>query len=123
MDFQTAIRTCLQEKYATIDGRARRSEFWWFFLFVFLANTVLSIVDAILFGDAQIVGALFSLAVFVPAVCVAGRRLHDTGRSAWWLLISFVPVIGALVLIWWFIQRGADGANEYGPDPLADAAA
>ena len=123
MDFQTAI-AYLPAEENTHDRRARPAiGYWWFFLFVFLANTVLSIVDGILFGDAQVLGGIFSLAVLVPAVCVAGRRLHDTGRSAWWLLICFVPVVGALVLIWWFIQRGEDGANEYGPDPLADAAA
>ncbi|MEQ8481125.1 MAG: DUF805 domain-containing protein [Hoeflea sp.] len=122
MDFQTAVRTCLKEKYATIDGRARRSEYWWFFLFVFLCNLVLGIVDAILFGEAQVLQGIFSLAILVPAVCVAGRRLHDTGRSAWWLLICFIPVVGGLVLIWWFIQKGEEGANAFGADPLATKA-
>lgn len=119
MDFQTAVRTCLKEKYATIAGRARRSEYWWFFLFVLLCNLVLSIVDAILFGEAQIVQALFSLAVLVPGVCAAGRRMHDTGRSAWWLLLVLIPLVGSLILLFMFAQKGTDGPNEYGPDPLA----
>lgn len=122
MDFQTAVRTCFQ-KYATISGRARRSEYWWFVLFSLIGNLILGIVDAILFGDAQVLSAIFSLAILLPSICVAGRRLHDTGRSAWWLLLMLIPLIGFLVLLFWFIQKGTDGPNEYGPDPLAGAAA
>jgi uncharacterized membrane protein YhaH (DUF805 family) len=119
MDFQTAVRTCFQ-KYATISGRARRSEYWWFALFLLIGNVVLNGVDAILFGgDTQLLSAIFSLATIVPSVCAGGRRLHDTGRSAWWLLIGLIPLVGFLVLLWWFVQKGTDGSNEYGPDPLA----
>lgn len=119
MDFQTAVRTCFQ-KYATISGRARRSEYWWFALFLLIGNVVLNGVDAILFGgDTQILSAIFSLATIVPSVCAGGRRLHDTGRSALWLLIGLIPLVGFLVLLWWFVQKGTDGSNEYGPDPLA----
>lgn len=118
MDFQTAVRTCFQ-KYATISGRARRSEYWWFALFLLIGNGALSLVDTILFGDANVLSVLFSLATVVPSICAGGRRLHDTGRSAWWLLLGFIPLIGFLVLLWWFIQKGTDGSNEYGPDPLA----
>ncbi|EDQ31530.1 putative membrane protein [Hoeflea phototrophica DFL-43] len=118
MDFQTAVRTCFQ-KYATISGRARRSEYWWFFLFLMLVNLVLSLVDGVLFADKQILGGLFSLATIIPAVCAGGRRLHDTGRSAWWLLIGLIPIVGTLVLLFFFVQKGTEGSNEYGPDPLA----
>ncbi len=118
MEFQTAVRTCFQ-KYATISGRARRSEYWWFALFALIANIVLSIIDSIVFGDARVLSGIFSLVLLLPSICVAGRRLHDTGRSAWWLLLGLIPLIGFLVLIWWFIQKGTDGSNEYGPDPLA----
>lgn len=118
MDFQTAVRTCFQ-KYATISGRARRSEYWWFALFLLIGNGVLSLVDTILFGDANVLSAIFSLATLVPSICAGGRRLHDTGRSAWWLLLGLIPLIGFLVLLWWFVQKGTDGSNEYGPDPLA----
>jgi uncharacterized membrane protein YhaH (DUF805 family) len=118
MDFQTAVRTCFQ-KYATIAGRARRSEYWWFVLFIFAGNIVLGLVDQIVFGSAQVLSGIFGLATLVPSVCVAGRRLHDTGRSAWWLLLIVIPLIGFLVLLWWFVQKGTDGSNEFGPDPLA----
>ena len=118
MDFQTAVRTCFQ-KYATISGRARRSEYWWFVLFLFAGNVVLGLVDQIVFGSAQVRSAIFGLTTLVPSICAAARRLHDTGRSAWWLLLIIIPLIGFLVLLWWFVQKGTDGSNEYGPDPLA----
>lgn len=120
MDMQTAVRICFS-KYADITGRARRSEFWWFALFVFGAHIVLGILDGLLFGTGGggLIGSLFSLAVLLPSITVAGRRLHDIGRSAWWLLICLIPVAGWLVLLWWYIQPGEVGPNEYGPDPLA----
>ncbi len=118
MDFQTAVRTCFQ-KFATISGRARRSEYWWFILFLMLISLVLSLIDGFLFHDVQILSALFSLAIIIPTVCAGGRRLHDTGRSAWWLLIGLIPLVGSLVLLFFFAQKGTDGTNEYGPDPLA----
>lgn len=117
MDFQTAVKTCFQ-KYATIEGRARRSEYWWFVLFAFIANIIFSLIDAILFGNAQVLAGIFGLAILLPSICVGARRLHDTGRSAWWLLLILIPLVGFLVLLWWFVQQGTDGANEYGPDPL-----
>ncbi|SIS91740.1 Uncharacterized membrane protein YhaH, DUF805 family [Roseivivax lentus] len=124
MNFQDAVTTCFS-KYATFRGRARRSEFWWFILFVTVANMVLSMIDGLLFGTAtdgqpvSILGALFSLAVFLPALAVGVRRLHDIGKSGWWYLLCLIPVIGALVLIYFFVQRGMDGVNDFGPDPLA----
>ena len=127
MDFTTAVRTCFS-KYATFSGRARRSEFWWFALFNFLANIALSVVDGVIFGfghgmmggGGQPLSGLYSLAVLLPSLAVAARRLHDTGRSGWWLLLIFIPLIGILVLIWWYATEGDEGPNEYGPDPIRD---
>jgi uncharacterized membrane protein YhaH (DUF805 family) len=128
MDIQTAVRTCFQ-KYAVISGRARRAEFWWFTLFIFIASLIIGLVDGAIFGMGrgmgggfQPLGAIFSLATVLPQICVAGRRLHDIGRSAWWLLIIFIPIIGWLVLLWWYVQPGDVGPNQYGPDPLASEA-
>ncbi len=121
MDFQTAVRTCLN-KYATFEGRARRSELWWFALFTFLGNMILGIFDNALFGGAGVLSGVFSLAVLLPSLAVGARRLHDTGRSGWWLLLLLVPVIGLLVLIWFYIQPGDNGPNAYGPDPIAKQA-
>ncbi|WP_347312165.1 DUF805 domain-containing protein [Defluviimonas sp. SAOS-178_SWC] len=126
MDISTAVRTCFS-KYATFSGRARRAEFWWFALFNFAGNIVLNIVDGIIFGfghgmmggGGQPLSGLFSLAILLPSLAVAARRLHDTGRSGWWLLLILIPIVGFLVLIWWYATEGDKGPNEYGPDPMA----
>jgi uncharacterized membrane protein YhaH (DUF805 family) len=118
MGFQDAIRSVFG-KYVTISGRAARSEYWWWFLFVFLSNGVLGLIDRALFGaEAQVLVAIFSLAVLLPSICVAGRRLHDRDMSAWWLLIGLVPLIGFLVLLYFYVMPGTPGPNRFGPDPL-----
>jgi uncharacterized membrane protein YhaH (DUF805 family) len=91
MTFQESIRTCFQ-KYVVFDGCASRSEYWWFVLFTFLASLVLGFVS-----DA--LSMLFSLAVLLPSLAVGARRLHDIDKSAWWLLLWLVPIIGWIVLI------------------------
>jgi uncharacterized membrane protein YhaH (DUF805 family) len=100
MIFQDAVRTCFQ-KYVTISGRARRSEYWWWVLFVIAGSLAASVLDGILFGfgenSANILEPLFGLAVFLPSLCAAGRRLHDRDMSAWWLLLMLIPVVGALM--------------------------
>lgn len=122
MGFKEAISTVFG-KYAVISGRARRSEFWFWALFVWLSSLAISIVEHVI-GIGQPMGggplsALLSLALLLPNICVGGRRLHDTGKSAWWLLIALVPVIGIIVLIVFFTQKSDVGDNAYGPDPLA----
>lgn len=123
MDLMTAVKTCFG-KYATFSGRARRSEYWWFVLFNVLVNFALGIVDGVLFGfhgDAapQVLSGLYALVILLPSLAVAVRRLHDLGRSGWWLLIWLIPLIGWIILIWWFATKGEDGPNGYGPDPLS----
>lgn len=105
MTFQEAIKLCFQ-KYADFNGRAKRPEFWWFALFMFLASLILGIVSSMLSG-------LFSLTVIVPSLAVGARRLHDIGRSGWWQLIWLVPVIGWIILIYWCVQEGDAATNEY----------
>jgi uncharacterized membrane protein YhaH (DUF805 family) len=122
MGFQDAIRSVFG-KYVTISGRAPRSEYWWWFLFILLSNLALSLVDSAIFGaeegDAAVFGPIFALATFLPSICVAGRRLHDRDMSAWWLLLALIPLIGFLVLLFFYVQKGTDGPNRFGPDPLA----
>ena len=100
MGFQEAVATCFRN-YAVFEGRARRSEYWWFFLFNVLMQGATGLMDAALFGDDSVglVNGLYSLAVLLPGLAVAVRRLHDVDRSGWWLLISFIPVIGIVLLI------------------------
>jgi len=91
--FIESIQTCFR-KYADFKGRASRSEYWWFFLFVVLV----SIIAAGLLGNAA--NALVALALVLPYLAASARRLHDIGRSGWWQLIGFIPFIGSLVLIY-----------------------
>ncbi|SMF02245.1 Uncharacterized membrane protein YhaH, DUF805 family [Tistlia consotensis] len=114
---EAAVRACLQN-YATFSGRAARPEFWWWVLALFLASLVLSVIDYLLFGHGRgPISSLFSLAVLLPNLAVGARRLHDGERSGWWLLIGFLPVIGVIVLIVFFVQDGTVGPNRYGADP------
>jgi uncharacterized membrane protein YhaH (DUF805 family) len=108
MDFQTAVKSCFQ-KYAMFDGRSRRSEYWWFVLFLIVGNFVLSLI-----GD--MLGLIFSLATLVPSLSAAARRLHDTDRSGWWQLIG-ITIIGLIPLIYWLASPGTVGANRFGEDP------
>ena len=109
-------------KYATFTGRARRKEFWFFQLFVLLIAMALSLVDRMLglFDDELGVGplsGLFSLAMFLPGLAVSVRRLHDTDRTGWWALLYFVPLLGFLVLLVFFVLDGTRGPNRFGEDP------
>lgn len=124
MDFTTAIRTCLT-KYADFSGRARRSEFWYFFLFNVVVSLVANVVDNILGtdlgGGTGILGGLAALALVVPYLAVAVRRLHDTSRSGWLILIGLIPLVGWIILIVWYAQD-SHGDNEHGPSPKAQPA-
>jgi uncharacterized membrane protein YhaH (DUF805 family) len=120
MGFQQAIGICLS-KYAVFEGRARRSEYWWFFLFNILMQMATGLLDAAVFGRESIglFNGIYSLAVFLPGLGVGVRRLHDTGRSGWWLLISLVPLVGFILLVVWLARPGDAGPNRFGADPLA----
>ena len=97
MTFTDSIKTCFQ-KYADFNGKASRSEYWYWVLFYFIASIVLSIIH-------PYAGTVFALLVILPTLAVAARRLHDTGRSGWWQLIGLVPVVGFIVLIVFFAQQ------------------
>lgn len=114
------------KQYADFSGRARRKEYWMFFLINFLISFAIGFVSGFIAGinpestmaSATIILPLaYSLAVFIPSIAVGVRRLHDTNRSGWWLLISLVPIIGFIVLIVFFVQDSQLGANQYGENP------
>jgi len=112
----------LTKKYATFEGRARRKEYWFFVLFYVLAIVALTIVDGLAgtFSEEAEIGlfsGLFVLATFVPSLAVMVRRLHDTDRSGWWVLINFIPLIGAIVLLVFTVLDSQPGANRFGPNP------
>lgn len=121
MNMTEAVKSVLNN-YATFDGRAARSEYWWWVLFTVIVSIVLGFIDSALFGAQMgqgvgILGGIYALATLIPSLAVAVRRLHDMDKSGWWLLIAFVPLIGGLLLLYWFVQRGTVGPNPFGTDP------
>jgi uncharacterized membrane protein YhaH (DUF805 family) len=129
MSFVAAVRSVFSQ-YAGFGGRARRSEYWWFVLFSVLVGIVTSILDIALGTDFEgsitssgLFSLIANLALLLPSLAVAVRRLHDTDRSGWWILIALIPLIGAIVLLVFFVQDGTPGANRFGPSPKHQAAA
>jgi uncharacterized membrane protein YhaH (DUF805 family) len=109
------------KKYAVFDGRARRKEYWMFVLFNILFSMAAGILDSILGLDFRsgsgMIGSLYGLAVLIPSIAVAVRRLHDVGRSGWFLLINLIPIIGWIWFIIVLCTEGNPGINKYGPNP------
>jgi uncharacterized membrane protein YhaH (DUF805 family) len=111
------------KKYVVFSGRARRKEFWMFTLFSAIISIILNIVDRVIGTDSAtgsgLLGSLYGLAVLLPTLAVGMRRLHDTDRSGWWLLLYLIPVLGWIVLIVFWATDGVVGQNKYGLDPKA----
>jgi uncharacterized membrane protein YhaH (DUF805 family) len=103
------------KKYAVFEGRASRKEYWMFVLFNILISIVLSIVFDLL--GVHLLVFLYSLAILIPSIAVGVRRLHDTNRTGWWLLIGLIPLIGTIVLLVFFVIDSQPGSNQYGPNP------
>ncbi len=140
MGFREAVTVCIQDYY-TFSGRARRPEFWWFFLFVVVGTRLLSAVDAVIFGESMLLGlnGLFGLLTFLPQLAVSWRRMHDTGRPGWFNLLPVVPmllIIGPgnpvslaklvlmllsavvmIVVLVWLVQPSQPMPNRFGPEP------
>lgn len=102
------------KRYADFTGRARRKEYWMYILFYLIFYIVLSVIDAAL--GTLLLTSLFSLALLIPSISIAARRLHDTGRSGWWQLLVLIPLLGSIVLIIFLVQDSHD-ENIYGPNP------
>ncbi|MFI6624654.1 DUF805 domain-containing protein [Streptomyces sp. NPDC050528] len=116
MSFTDAARTCLTTKFATFAGRARRAEYWWFSLLYMGAAAVIA-------GGSFVIGVPF-LSVFlvpfiVPMLSVSVRRLHDTGKSGWRMLIALIPAVGPILYLVGMTVDSAPGTNQYGPSPKA----
>ncbi|WP_030763282.1 DUF805 domain-containing protein [Streptomyces sp. NRRL F-2664] len=110
------------KKYADFSGRARRQEYWMFFLFQIAALIIVAILDAVL-GTSPWLYLIYALATLLPNLAVSVRRLHDTGKSGWWMLISLVPFIGGIWLLVLLATAGQPQPNQYGQDPKAAYAA
>jgi len=114
-------------KYAVFSGRARRKEYWMFFLFNLIISFLLGVIDGVMGtfspeAGLGLLGGIYSLAVLIPSIAVTIRRLHDTGRTGWWFLLIFIPLIGAIVLLVFMVLDSEEGTNDYGPNPKVESA-
>ena len=130
MNFQNAIKTCIKKKYANFSGRASKSEFWFFLLFVLLGGVATTIIDIMMssysvsyfsFSNFFLtsygwgpVNSIYQLLVILPSLAVSARRLHDTNRSGWWYLLIFLPIVGVIILIIWWATKGEKKKNKFG---------
>jgi len=113
MGFQEAIASCFSQ-YVGFQGRAVRSEYWFWVLFCVIVSVVFQVLAMIIGNTAAVLSGLFSLATLLPGLAVGARRLHDTDRSGWLLLLAFIPIIGWLILLYFFVQPGTQGPNKFG---------
>ena len=116
MDFVTAVKTCF-EKYFTFSGRARRSEYWWFILFTLVIGFIVGFIEG-LAKTGSILTIALNLALIIPSLALACRRLHDIGKSGWWQLIVIIPIIGWIIVIYWYTRPSHEGENQYGENPI-----
>ena len=115
-----SVRICLR-KYDGFSGRAPRAEYWWFTLANMLVQFVVVLVSVIIWGAGSYTGGsalrgVVTLLLLLPGLAVSVRRLHDTDRSGWWLLLPLVPVVGAIIMLVWLVSRGTRGLNRFGPE-------
>ncbi len=113
MSFVESIQTCLS-KIVTFEGRARRSEYWYFSLFVFIISGVINLIF-----KGGLVPTILSILLSICSLSAEVRRLHDVGKSGWWLLLAAVPIIGWIILIVFMVKDSEAGENQYGPNPKA----
>jgi uncharacterized membrane protein YhaH (DUF805 family) len=115
------------KNYATFSGRARRKEYWYFTLFNVIIAFILGFIDGMVGSFSPeagmgLLGGIYTLAILIPGLAVSVRRLHDTERSGWWLLIALVPLIGAIVLLVFMVQDSKTGSNKFGENPKEQGA-
>ena len=123
MKFKEAVKTCFS-KYCCFKGRARRSEYWYWFLFYLLVTFVAAFIGGLIQGasgtESQITDVLTSIvstALLLPNLGVFVRRMHDLGKSGWYILFNLIPVVGSIILLVWECKEGEAGENKYGPNP------
>ncbi|MDE5847167.1 MAG: DUF805 domain-containing protein [Muribaculaceae bacterium] len=120
VSFKEAVVRALTQNYCNFSGRASRSEYWWFYLFTCIVSWVVSIVVSLFSSELSIMyiaSMVVGLAFLLPSLGIAVRRLHDIGKSGWWMFISLIPLIGAIILLVWWCKDSQMEPNEYGPVP------
>ncbi len=130
MNFTAAIRS-FWSRFADFKGRSRRSEYWYVQVFLVVTNLAVAGIDlALMDGDVDrfianggggIVGLIWIFATIVPALAVLIRRLHDAGKTGWWALVGFIPLVGAIVLLVFTVTDSSPGENKYGTSPKASS--
>ncbi len=111
MNFVTAVKTCLVEKYVKFDGRASRSEFWWFYLACFIINSVAGVIAQALGDTSGILSLIVCLALLLPSLGAGCRRLHDVNKSGWLQLLLLIPIIGFIILLIFWIKEPVEPNN------------
>lgn len=117
VSFEDAVRSALQQNYCNFSGRASRSEFWWYILFTFLVSVVIGWIGFVSRDLGNVINTLVGLALLLPGLGLSVRRLHDTGRSGWWILINLIPVVGNIIYLVWMCQDSQMTPNQYGSVP------
>lgn len=120
LTFKEAVDKVLMQNYCNFSGRASRSEYWWYVLFTLCLNIAVGIVFCWSKDVYSVVNGLIGLGLLLPGLGVAVRRLHDINKSGWWVLIAFVPIVGAILLIVWFCKNSDMTPNQYGPVPYLE---
>ena len=122
MTFVEAVKSVFT-KYATFSGRARRSEYWYFFLFNCIVSALIGAIGTAIGGEgsANPLSSIWSLAVLIPTLAVSWRRLHDIGKSGGFWFLNFIPLVGQIILLVWFCKDSQPEDNQYGPNPKAAA--
>lgn len=116
LTFGEAVKTVLN-KYCCFTGRASRSEYWWWVLATFILSMIIGVLFSFSSNAQSIVMCVVNLALLLPSLGLCVRRLHDIGKSGWWILIGLIPLVGAILLIVWYCQDSNRGPNQYGPEP------
>jgi len=117
MSIGQSIATVLKN-YVGFSGRASRPEFWWYYLVYVIVAIIVSLIDGAIGANNVLVG-IYILALFLPTLAVTFRRLHDTDKRGWWILIQLIPIIGSIVMLVFLASRGTPGDNRFGPPPVA----
>ncbi len=118
LGFVDAVKICLTEKYCDFNGRARRSEYWWFCLCNFVLSYVVNLIGGLISPTVgMVLTCIVTLGLLLPGLGVCVRRLHDIGKSGWLVLLALIPLVGAIILIVWYCKDSDRGSNAYGPSP------
>lgn len=115
-DIKAAVTDALQVNYFQFKGRAARPAYWWFMLAYTLVYVVISLTGI------EVLGMIYALGMLMPSLGLGARRLHDINMSGWWMLVGLIPLVGWAIMIYWTVQPGTPGPNDYGPAPTVKTA-